>query len=135
MPETKGSLAELDRQIAVTLRACGLVILIMAVVVALWPQDRLLRGVLLGLATGTYNMYTLGNRVRQMAALAGDAARGAMKRGLAMRLGLIVAVLYLAWQSAWFNLYGVGAGLLVPSVIATLAGIGLALRESDRSSR
>ncbi|MGQ9558571.1 MAG: ATP synthase subunit I [Desulfurispora sp.] len=134
MPEQKGFLEELDRQIAVTLRACGLAILLLAVVVAVWPQDRLLRGVLLGLSAGTYNMYTLGNRVRQIAVLTGDAARGAMKRGLAMRLGLIVAVLYLAWQSGWFNLYGVGAGLLVPSVIAALAGIGLALRESGRDS-
>ncbi|MFZ5591802.1 MAG: ATP synthase subunit I [Bacillota bacterium] len=129
MPKQKGSLEELDRQISVTLRACGLAILLLALPVAVWPQDGLLRGILLGLAAGTYNMYTLGNRVRQIAVLTGDAAKGAMKRGLAMRLGLIVAVLYFAWQSGLFNLYGVGAGLLVPSLIATVSGIVLALRQ------
>ncbi|KJS15129.1 MAG: hypothetical protein VR69_14620 [Peptococcaceae bacterium BRH_c4b] len=112
---------ELDNQLKIVLKYSGLVMIGLCLALILYPGDTMLYGMITGLAVGIFNSVTLTKRIKRLAYLHPDAARKHMKRGLTMRLGLIMIVLFFLVREAPFvSLYGVGAGLLIPSAIAII---------------
>lgn len=112
---------ELDNQLKNVLKYSGLVMIGLCLTLILYPSDTLLYGMIIGLAVGIFNSITLTNRIKRLAYLSPDAAKKDMKRGLAMRMGLIMIVLFfLVIKMPFVSLHGVGAGLLIPSSITII---------------
>lgn len=112
---------ELDNQLKSVLKYSGLVMIGLCLALILYPGDTMLYGMITGLAVGIFNSVTLTKRIKKLSALLPDAAKKHMKRGLTMRLGLIMMVLFfLVTRAPFVSLYGVGAGLLIPSTIAII---------------
>lgn len=115
------SVPELDNQLRQVLKFSGFMLLGICLALFFYPDDTLLWGMVVGIATGIYNSITLAKRIKQLPDLSYDAAKKHMKKGLTMRLILIMAVLFLASSRFPFiNLFGIGAGILIPSCIAII---------------
>ncbi|GBF35642.1 ATP synthase protein I2 [Desulfocucumis palustris] len=112
---------ELDNHLRNTLKYAGFIMIGLCLALILYPGDSLLYGMVIGLAVGIFNSITLTKRIKKLPELLPDAAKKHMKRGLTMRLGLIMIVLFfLVSKLPFVSLFGVGAGLLIPSCISII---------------
>lgn len=112
---------ELDNHLRSTLKYSGFIMIGLCLALVLYPGDTFLYGMVIGLALGIFNSVTLTQRIKKLPGLPPDAARKQMKKGLVMRLGLIMIVLFfLVKKMPYVSLFGVGAGLLIPSCISII---------------
>lgn len=115
---------ELDNQLKNVLRYSGLIMVGLCLGLFLYPGDTLLMGMIIGLAVGIYNSVTLAKRIKRLPEFHPDAAKKYMKRGLTMRLGLIMITLFFVGrQFPQISLFSVGAGLLIPSCISIINSV------------
>lgn len=100
-----------------------------------YPGDSVLWGLAVGIATGIYNQVVLAKRIKRLPDLSPEAAKKHMNRGLTIRLVMIMAVLFLVSQRLPFvNLFGVGAGILIPSCVSILISMVETYRMYKQSS-
>ncbi len=112
---------ELDNHLRNILKYSGFIMIGLCLTLVFYPGDSLLYGMIIGLFMGIYNSITLANRIKRLPDLRPDAAKKHMKKGLTMRLGLIMIVLFfLVEKFSFVSLFGVGAGLLIPSSISII---------------
>lgn len=112
---------ELDNQLKNVLRYSGYIMVGLCLGLILYPRDTLLMGMIIGIAVGIFNSVTLAKRIKRLPELRPDAAKKYMKRGLTMRLGLIMMVLFFVGrQFPQVSLFSVGAGLLIPTCVSII---------------
>lgn len=110
---------ELDNQLKNTVKISLYILAAVCLFLAFNPRDSVFWGVAVGIVTGIYNSATLAGRIKRLPDLSPGAARKFMKRGLAFRLALIMAVLFfISHRVTFVSLLGVGAGLLIPSAVS-----------------
>ncbi len=115
---------ELDNQLRNVLKFSAFILAGVCLAVFIHPRDGVLWGLAIGLVTGMYNSVTLAKRIKRLPGLHPEAAKKQMKVSLAMRFGLIMAVLFLVSKKLPFvSLFGVGAGLLIPSGISVILSV------------
>lgn len=96
------------------------------------PGDALILGFIVGSIIGIINCYFLVKRMRMLVELIlkqnadQKQAKMFMRSGFYPRLGMIVAVIYFASKIDFIDVYGVGAGLLIPTLI-TIVDANIAL--------
>ncbi|TEB04227.1 hypothetical protein Psch_03952 [Pelotomaculum schinkii] len=127
---------DFDGQLARTLRilACLLVFFCLALLIR--PQDPVLLGLGIGIATGMWNAFFLGKRLLAIVSMAVPNAYAHMKAGYAMRISTSIAVLYFVSRTDSINLYAAAAGIFVAPCIFTFSTVlmlmGLPNRKSER---
>jgi len=90
------------------------------------PGDALILGFIVGSIIGIINCYFLVKRMRMLVELIlkqnadQKQAKMFMRSGFYPRLGMIVAVIYFASKIDFIDIYGVGAGLLIPTLITVV---------------
>jgi len=115
---------ELDKQLKSVLKYSGYLLVGICLALFFYPQDSMLWGLMVGICTGIYNVVVLAKRIKRLPDLSPDASKKHMKKGLTIRLVMIMAVLFLVSQRLSFiSLPGVGAGLLIPSCISMIVSI------------
>ncbi|WP_027364374.1 ATP synthase subunit I [Desulfotruncus alcoholivorax] len=123
---------DIDLQYARTTRITALIAVLTLPGLIVNPGDTLILGFIVGSVAGIVNCYFLVRRMRMLVELvlqknAGQKqAKMFMRAGFYPRLGMIVAVIYLASKVDFINVYGVGAGLLIPTLI-TIVDANVAL--------
>ena len=96
------------------------------------PGDTLILGFIVGCIVGIINCFFLVKRMRMLEELIlrknadQKQAKMFMRSGFYPRLGMIVAVIYLSTRIAFIDVYGVGAGILIPTLI-TIVDANIAL--------
>lgn len=117
------SVPELDNQLRDVLKYSGCILAGICLGLFFYPSDGMLWGIAVGLATGIYNSIMLAVRLVRLPDLSLEKGKKHMKKGAAIRLAMIVAVLFfVSTRLTFVSLYGVGAGLLVPYCVSTIIG-------------
>ncbi|MBF7081545.1 ATP synthase subunit I [Desulfallas sp. Bu1-1] len=122
---------DIDLQYARTTRITALIAALTLPGLVLSPKDPLILGFIVGSVAGIVNCYFLVKRMRMLVEMimqmrpdrrqAGrKQAKMFMRAGFYPRMGMIIAVIYLAGRIDFINVYGVGAGLLVPTLITVV---------------
>ncbi|KJR95981.1 MAG: hypothetical protein VR68_16525 [Peptococcaceae bacterium BRH_c4a] len=125
---------ELDKQLRSVLKYSGYLLVGICLALFFYPRDSMLWGLAVGIGTGIYNVVVLAKRIKRLPDLSPDGAKKHMKKGLAIRLAMIMAVLFLVSQRLSFiSLPGVGAGVLVPSCISMIVSIFETYRQHRES--
>ncbi|MFZ5652518.1 MAG: ATP synthase subunit I [Bacillota bacterium] len=125
---------ELDNQLRYVLRFSGYLLVGICITLFIYPGDSMLWGLAVGTVTGIYNSVVLARRIKRLPDLSPGAARKHMNRGLAIRLTMIMAVLFFVSQRLPFvNLFGVGAGILIPSCISIVVSVADTYRMNKQS--
>lgn len=115
---------ELDNQLRRTIKITSVILAGVCLALVFYPQEGILWGVAIGIATGIYNSVTLARRIKRLPDFSFDTAKKFMKKGLILRLGLIMAVLFFIGQRLPFvSLLAVGAGILVPGYVTMVLSI------------
>ena len=118
---------EIDEQFRRTAVITG-IILTAAATLLIWDsRDPFIWGFLLGGVFGIINARFLVNRMHMLAGLSQKQANMFMRHGFYFRMTLIIAVAYLASRTEALSLFGVGAGLLLTTVV-TVVDAAIALR-------
>jgi hypothetical protein len=114
---------DFDGQLARTLRilACLLVFFCLALLVR--PQDPVLLGLGIGIATGMWNAFFLGRRLRAIVNMVVPKAYAHMKAGYAIRISTCIAVLYFVSRYDSINIYAAAAGIFVAPCIFTFSTV------------
>lgn len=116
--------SELDNQLKIVIKISGLMLAGICLALVLHSRDSVLFGMAVGIATGMYNSITLAKRIKRLPNFSPDVAKKYMRKGLSLRLGLIMIVLFFTGNKLPFiSLYGVGAGLLVPYAVSILVSM------------
>lgn len=123
---------DFDGQLVKTLKISGVILLFLFFALLYKPGDPVIMGFLLGIATGIWNAFFLGRRLRSIVQMAVPKASANMKAGLALRLSIIFAVLFFVARTNWINLYAAGAGLFIVPVVFTIGAVSMALGTSSR---
>ncbi len=123
---------DFDGQLVKTLKISGVVLLFLFFAILYKPGDPVIMGFLLGIATGMWNAFFLGRRLRSIVQMAVPKASANMKAGFALRLSIIFAVLFFVARTNWINLYAAGAGLFIVPVVFTIGAVSMALGTSSR---
>ncbi|ACV64840.1 ATP synthase I [Desulfofarcimen acetoxidans DSM 771] len=105
---------QFSRTRKITLIITGLVV----AGIVLTSGSPFLWGLLIGLAVGLYNAFTLHRRLGRIGEFSPPRAKKYMFKGMAMRFTTICAVLFAVRNIAWIDLHGIGAGLLIPPLVA-----------------
>ena len=110
---------DFDGQLAKTLKilACLLVFFCLALLIK--PHDPVLWGLGIGIATGMWNAFFLGKRLRTIVSMVVPKAYAHMKAGYAMRISTSIAVLYFASLYDSINIYAAAAGIFVAPCVFT----------------
>ncbi|MHB8155837.1 MAG: ATP synthase subunit I [Desulfocucumaceae bacterium] len=118
------SVPELDSQLRQVLKYSGFILIGICLGLFFYPEDAVLWGMVVGTATGIYNSIMLTIRIKRLPDLSPEAAKKHMKKGLTMRLSMIMAVLFLVSQKLTFiSLFGMGAGLLIPYCVSIIISV------------
>lgn len=130
--ERPAPIRSINEQFSRTTRIMGLIGALTVPGTFIFPGDPLILGFLVGAIFGLLNGYFLVRRVNTLADLALNKqadrkrAKVLMRAGVWPRLGMTVAICAFASQVDFLSVYGVGAGLLIPTVI-TVVDANLAL--------
>ncbi|WP_027717616.1 ATP synthase subunit I [Desulfovirgula thermocuniculi] len=125
---------ELDNQLKLTARVVAVPAALACLALVFDARDPLAWGMLLGLAVGLLNAFSLSLRVKRLAYLDRQRARGYMAQGLVMRLALAAVVVFFAGRYLEVNVFWLGAGILLVPVITTLsAAYGALLRSREEA--
>ncbi|MCL5056406.1 MAG: ATP synthase subunit I [Actinobacteria bacterium] len=115
---------ELDNQLRNVLKYSGCILVGIGLGLFFYPSDGMLWGLAIGLGTGIYNSIVLAVRIKRLPDLSPEKGNKHIKKGMAMRLTMIIAVLFfVSTRLSFVSLFGVGAGLLVPYCVSTIAGV------------
>lgn len=114
---------ELDNQLKRTIKISLYILAVLLLILALFPGQRFILGLALGIPIGIYNSITLARRIKSLGELYSDNASGFMKTGPLLRTGLVMAVLFLVSQRMpAVDLLGLGLGIIIPvGVTVTLS--------------
>jgi len=130
--ERPAPIRNINQQFTRTTRIMGLLGALALPGTILYPGDPLILGFLVGAFFGLLNIFFLMRRVNTLADLvlnkkAGQKkAKAFMQAGVWPRFGMVVAICAFASQVDFLSVAGVGAGLLMPTVI-TVVDANLAL--------
>jgi len=123
---------ELDDQLRKTIKISLFILAGVCLALGFFPRDGVIWGLAVGIVTGIYNSITLARRIKRLPDLSPGAAKKYIKRGIVVRFGLIMAVLFLiSYRLPFISLLGVGAGILVPYYVS----VNLSVVESFRLYR
>lgn len=111
---------DFDGQLARTLRILACLLVFFCVVLLIRPQDPVLWGLVIGIATSMWNAFFLGKRLRVIVSMVVPKAYAHMKAGYAMRISISIAVLYFVSRYDSINIYAAAAGIFVAPCIFTL---------------
>jgi len=130
--ERPAPIRDIGVQFTRTTRVMGVLGALLVPGTIMYPGDPLILGILVGAIFGLLNSYFLVKRVKTLADLVLNKkadqkkAKIFMQAGAWPRLGMTVAICAFASQVDFLSVYGVGAGLLLPTVI-TVVDANLAL--------
>ncbi|WP_347489368.1 ATP synthase subunit I [Desulfoscipio sp. XC116] len=116
----------IDQQLTRTTRIMGFIILLTLPGLIISPGDALILGFIVGGIFGIINCIFLVKRMNMLVQLMKETdigqkkAKAFMRAGFYPRMALIVGIIALAGRVDFLSIYGVGAGLLVPTVITVL---------------
>jgi len=122
----------IDIQMKRTALFMGLIILCTIPGLVVSPGDPLIFGFILGSIGGLLNGYLLTRRMRVLfdtmakVGMSQAKAKSFARAGFVPRFLLVVCIIALASQTDFISIYGVGAGLLIPTLI-TVADANIAL--------
>lgn len=130
--ERPAPVRNINHQFTRTTRITGLVGALMIPGTILYPGEPLILGFLVGAVFGLLNSFFLVRRINTLAELTLNKkadqkqAKVFMRAGAWPRFGMVVAICAFASQVDFLSVYGVGAGLLIPTAI-TVVDANLAL--------
>lgn len=116
----------IDEQLKRTTGIMGVIILFIVPGLLINPGDPLILGFIIGSICGIINCILLVRRMHVLIDLITQIditkhkAKAFMWVGFLPRMALIIGIIALAGQVDFLSIYGVGAGLLVPTVITVL---------------
>ncbi|MDD4238685.1 MAG: ATP synthase subunit I [Desulfotomaculaceae bacterium] len=114
---------DFDGQLARTLRIVACLLVFFCLSLLIRPQDQVLWGLGIGIATGMWNAFFLGKRLRNIVSMVVPSAYAHMKAGYAMRISISIAVLYLVSRTDSINLYAAAAGIFVAPCVFTFSTV------------
>ena len=115
---TPAPIPDLDTQFSRTRKITLILTGLVGVGIILTSGSPFLWGLLVGLLVGLYNAFTLSRRLGRLGDINPPKAKKYMLKGMAMRFTTIIVVLFAVRKIAWIDLHGVGAGLLIPPLVA-----------------
>lgn len=121
---------DFDGQLARTLRISGFLLVFFCLAVVLRPKDPVTWGFLVGTVAGMWNAFFLGKRLRAIVSMAVPQAKARMRGGFALRIVIVLAVLFFVARTGWISLYAAAAGLFIVPCIFTFGAVGILLREA-----
>ncbi|HBX23472.1 MAG TPA: ATP synthase subunit I [Desulfotomaculum sp.] len=130
--ERPAPIRDINQQFSRTTRIMGFIGALTLPGTILYPGDPLILGFLVGAIFGILNVFFLVRRVNTLADLMlikkaePKKAKVFMQAGVWPRFGMVVAICAFASQVSFLSVAGVGAGLLMPTVI-TVVDANLAL--------
>lgn len=117
----------IEQQLTRTTRVMGLVLILTLPGLIINPGDTLILGFIVGGIFGILNGYFLVKRMnalvdlmRQKEDINKNKAKAFMRAGFYPRMGMIIGIIALSSRIDFISVYGVGAGLLVPTVITVV---------------
>lgn len=125
---------DFDGQLARTLKISGVILLFLFLAAVYQPDNPVIWGFLVGVATGMWNAFFMGKRLHAIVQMAVPKANANMKAGFALRLSIIFAVLFFVARSNWISLYAAGAGLFIVPVVFTMGAVSMSMGTSARKS-
>lgn len=114
---------DFDGQLARTLRIAACLLVFFCLALLIGPQDPVLLGLGIGIATGMWNAFFLGKRLRTIVSMVVPKAYAHMKAGYALRISTSIAVLYIVSLYDSINIYAVAAGIFVAPCIFTFSTV------------
>jgi len=117
-------------QLVRTLRISGLLLVFYCLVLLLRPGDPVVWGLLAGTATGMWNAFFLSKRLHAVSRVNLLRAKAQVMAGLALRLAVIIAVMFFVASTGWISLYATAAGIFVVPSIFTFGIAGTLLEEA-----
>lgn len=121
------SLGNIDLQYKRTVSFTALIALLSLPGFIINPWDPVILGFVLGSIVGVINANFLVRRMRGLTQLALEKegldqakAKMYMRVGFYPRMGMIIAVVFLASKISFISLYGMGAGLLLPTLVTVV---------------
>lgn len=116
----------IDQQFTRTKKAMVITMVLVSPGLYINPGDALILGYLVGGVFGLLNIFFLARRINTLSQLIID--KGAsyrqavffMQAGFYPRMGMIIGICALASQIDFLNVYGVGVGILLPTLITTV---------------
>ncbi len=130
--ERPAPIRDIGEQFTRTARVMGVLGALLVPGTILYPGNPLILGILVGAIFGLLNSYFLVRRINTLADLVLNKkadqkkAKIFMQAGVWPRLGMTIAICAFASQVDFLSVYGVGAGLLLPTAI-TVVDANLAL--------
>lgn len=124
---------DFNGQLARTLKISGFLLVFFCLALVSQPRDPMLWGFAVGTAVGMWNAFFLGKRLRDAADSEPSKAAIQMKAGYALRMVIIVAVLFFVARTEWINLYAAAAGLFIVPCIFSFGAAGMLIRESRQA--
>lgn len=121
---------DFEGQLVRTLKISALIVAFLCLVLVITPKNPLLAGFSVGIATGIWNAFFLGKRLRNVSLLSMPAANTRMKGGVILRIAIILAVLFWASRTDWVNIYGVVGGIFAVPCIFTLFAVRAMRRDT-----
>ncbi|MCL6639520.1 MAG: ATP synthase subunit I [Firmicutes bacterium] len=96
------------------------------------PKDPVVMGFITGTAVGIWNAYFLARRMRSIAGMAVPKAKAQMRVGFALRLSIVVLVLFFIARnpSLHINIYAAAAGMFIVPCLFTFGAAGMLIREN-----
>lgn len=116
----------IDQQLTRTTRAMVLIVVILLPVLIISHGHPLILGLIVGGVFGILNGFFLVRRMNMLVDLLKERdvdqkkAKAFMRGGFYPRIGMVVGIIFLASQVDFISVYGVGAGLLVPTAITVM---------------
>ncbi len=116
----------IDEQLKRTISIMGFILLLTLSGLIINPGDPLILGFIIGGIFGIISCILLVRRMNMLIELmtqtdiSQQKAKAFMRAGFYPRMALIVGIIALASRVDYLSIYGVGAGLLVPTVITVL---------------
>jgi len=124
--ERPAPIRSLKQQFTRTARVMGLLGALALVGMFLYPGEPLFPGFVAGALFGVLNIFFLTRRISTLADLmlkqkvGAKKAKAFMQAGVWSRFGMVVAICFLASRVDFLSVAGVGAGLLLPTVITVI---------------
>lgn len=114
---------DFDGQLVRTLKISACLLVFFCLASFIRPQDPVLPGFCIGVATGMWNAFFLGRRIRAIAGMAAPKANAHMMAGCAIRMSTSIAVLFLVSRIDSINIYATAAGIFVAPCIFTFGTV------------
>jgi hypothetical protein len=123
--------------LARTLKLAAGLLVFFCLSLLLRPKDPLVMGFLVGTAIGMWNAYFLARRMRNIVAMAVPRAKSQMRAGFAMRLSIVILVLFFIARTPALNIniYAAAAGMFIVPCLFTFGAAGRLIRENRALKR